>query len=77
MLKVQENVQYLHMFLYYINVEVQVNVWFMFLGASFKLKFSVNVQILYEGSDNSHRPLSNRFSNHSREVMCEQWVRTN
>ncbi|XP_046848759.1 transmembrane protein 181-like isoform X2 [Xenia sp. Carnegie-2017] len=42
-------------------------------GASFKLKFSVNVQILYEGSDNSHRPLSNRFSNHSREVMCEQW----
>lgn len=39
-------------------------------GVTFKLKSNVNVQILYEASDNSYKPLSLHFFNHSRDVTC-------
>ncbi|XP_028411107.1 transmembrane protein 181-like isoform X2 [Dendronephthya gigantea] len=37
---------------------------------TFKYKFHINVKILYEASDNSHKPLSPHFFNHTRETVC-------
>ena len=39
-------------------------------GVTFDHKSYVNVQIMYEGSDNSYKPMLSHFVNHSREVSC-------
>ena len=70
---------------YYINIDMCVfyywkcstkllSFYIISTGGSLEHTFYVNVQIMYQASDNSYRPLSKNFFNHSRTVTCNDMV---